>query len=69
MPGELWTEVCNIVKEVVTKTISKKRKCKKAKLLSEEASQIARKEEMLKARRKEKRYPFEFRVPKNSKKR
>ena len=43
MPGELWTEVCNIVKEVVTKTIPKKKKCKNAKWLSEEALQIAKK--------------------------
>ena len=34
-------EVCNIVQEVVTKTIPKKKKCKKAKWLSEEALQIA----------------------------
>ena len=34
---ELWTEVHNIVQEVVTKIISKKKKCKKAKWLSEEA--------------------------------
>ena len=31
VPEELWTEVCNIVEEAVTKTISKKNKCKKAK--------------------------------------
>ena len=37
MPRELWIEVCNILKEVVTKTISKKKKCQKAKVLSEEA--------------------------------
>ena len=37
---ELWTEVCNTAQEVVTKTI-KKKKCKKAKWLSEEALQIA----------------------------
>ena len=43
VPGELWTEVCNIVKEVVTKTIPKKKKCKNAKWLSEEALQIAKK--------------------------
>ena len=41
MPEELWTEVCNIVQEVVTKTIPKKKKCKKAKWLSEEALQTA----------------------------
>ena len=37
VPEELWTEVHNIVQEVVTKTIHKKKKCKKAKWLSEEA--------------------------------
>ena len=37
----LWMEVCNTVQEVVTKTIPKKKKCKKAKWLSEEALQIA----------------------------
>ena len=41
VPEELWTEVCNIAQEVVTKTIPKKKKCKKAKWLSEEALQIA----------------------------
>ena len=39
---ELWTEVCNIVEEAVTKTIPKKKKCK-AKWLSEEALQIVEK--------------------------
>ena len=43
VPEELWMEVCNIVQEVVTKTISKKKKCKKAKGLSKEALQIAEK--------------------------
>ena len=42
---ELWTEICNIVQQVVTKTISKIRKCNKAKWLSEEALQIAEKSE------------------------
>ena len=37
---ELWMEVHNIVQEAVTKTISKKKKCKKAEWLSEEALQI-----------------------------
>ena len=41
VPEELWTEVCNIVQELVTKTIPKKKKCKKAKWLSEEALHIA----------------------------
>ena len=37
VPEELWTEVGNIIQEVVTKTIPKKKKCSKAKWLSEEA--------------------------------
>ena len=41
MPDELWTEVCDIVQETEIKTIPKKKKCKKAKWLSEEALQIA----------------------------
>ena len=40
VPEELWTEVCNIVQEAVTKIILKKKKCKKAKWLCEEALQI-----------------------------
>ena len=43
MPDELWTEVRNIVQEAVVKTIPKKKKCKKAKWLSEEPLQIAEK--------------------------
>ena len=43
MPEKLWTEVCDIVQGAVIKTIPKKKKCKKAKWLSEEASQIAEK--------------------------
>ena len=43
VPEELWMEVCNTVQEVVTKTIPKKKKCKKAKWLSEEVLQIAEK--------------------------
>ena len=42
-PEELWMEVRNIVQEAVTKTIPKKKKCKKAKWLSEEALQRAEK--------------------------
>ena len=41
VPEELWTEVRNIIQEAVIKTIPKKKKCKKAKWLSEEALQIA----------------------------
>ena len=41
MPEEIWTEVHDIVQEMVIKTIPDKKKCKKAKWLSEEALQIA----------------------------
>ena len=41
VPEELWMEVCDIVQKTVSKTIPKKKKCKKAKWLSEEALQIA----------------------------
>ena len=44
VPEELWMEVRNIVQEAVIKTIPKKKKCKKAKWLSEEALQIAERE-------------------------
>ena len=43
VPDELWTEVRDIVQEIRIKTIPKKKKCKKAKWLFEEASQIAEK--------------------------
>ena len=43
VPEELWMEVCDIVQEAVIKTIPKKKKCKKAKWLSEEALQLAEK--------------------------
>ena len=43
VPEEIRTEVRNIVQEVVTKTIPKQKKCKKAKWLSEEALQVAEK--------------------------
>ena len=61
-------EVRDIGQEEVIMTIPKKKKCKKAKWLSEEALQIAvnRSERQ---RRKGKIYPSEFRVPKNSKER
>ena len=41
VPEELWMEVCNIVQEAMIKTIPEKKKCKKAKWLSENALQIA----------------------------
>ena len=43
MPEEVWTEVPDIVQEAMMKTIPKKKKCKKAKWLSEEALQTAEK--------------------------
>ena len=45
VPDELWTEVRDILQETGIKTVLKKKKCKKAKWLSEEALQIAVKEE------------------------
>ena len=53
VPDELWTEVCDIVQETGSKTISKKKKCKKAKWLSEEALQIAVKRRKPKEKRKD----------------
>ena len=43
MPEELWSEVHDIVQEVVMKTISKKKKCKKAKWMSDKALKVAEK--------------------------
>ena len=57
VPDELWMEVCDIVEETGIKTIPKKKKCKKAKWLSQEVW------------RKGKIYPFECRDPNNSKER
>ena len=70
VPDELWMEVRDIVQETGIKTIPKKKKYKKAKWLSEEALQIAVKRREVKSTgEKEKIYPFECRVPKNSKER
>ena len=66
VPDELWTEVHDIVHETGIETIPKKKKCKKAKWLSEEVLQIAEKRRE-RQRRKGKIYPSEFRVLKNSK--
>ena len=67
MPEELCTEAHDIVQNIVIKTIPKKKKCKKAKWLSEEALQIAEKTRQTKSKmRKRKIYPFECTVPKNS---
>ena len=71
MPEKLWMEVHDIVQGTVINTIPKKKKCRKAKWLSEEALQTAekRKEAKERQRRKGKIYPSECRVLKNSKER
>ena len=56
MPEEPWTEVCNIVREVVIKTIPKKKKSKKAKWLSEEILKIAEKRREVKGKGEKERY-------------
>ena len=56
MPDELWTEVCDIEQETGIKTIPKKKKCKKAKWLSEEALQIAEKRREAKGKGEKERY-------------
>ena len=56
MPDELWTEVRDIVQETGIKTISKKKKCKKAKWLSEEALQIVVKRREVKSKGEKERY-------------
>ena len=56
VPEELWTEVRNIVQEVVIKTIPKEKKCKKAKWLSEEALQRAEKRREAKGKEEKERY-------------
>ena len=56
VPDELWTEVHDIVRETGIKTIPRKRKCKKAKWLSEEALQIAVKIREAKSKGEKERY-------------
>ena len=56
VPEELWTEVGNIEQEAVIKTVPKKKKCKKAKWLSEEALQIAEKRREAKSKGENERY-------------
>ena len=73
-PEELWTEVHNIIQEAVIRTIPKKKKCNKAKWLSEEALQIAKKRRHVKGKGENGRYThlntaFECRVPKSNKER
>ena len=58
VPEKLWMETHDIVQEAVIKTIPKKKKCKMAKWLSEEALQIVEKEEKLKAKENTKDIPI-----------
>ena len=53
---EVWMEILDIVQEAVIKTISKKKKCKKAKWLSEEALQIAENRREMKGKVEKERY-------------
>ena len=72
VPEELWTEVRDFVQEVVIKTILKKKKCKKAKWLSEKALQIAEKRQEAKGKGERERSIYlnaEFqRIPRRNKK-
>ena len=56
VPEELWTEVQNIEQEAMTKTIPKKKKCRKAKLLSEEALQKGEERREVKGKGERERY-------------
>ena len=67
VPEEQWTDVFHIVQEKVIKTVPKKKKCKKAKWLSEEVLQIAENRRETKGKGKKER--DKCRVPKNSKER
>ena len=71
-PEELWTEVCDLVHETLIKIIHKKKKCKKAKWLSEEALQIAEKRREAKGKGEKESYTHlnsEFqRLPRRDKK-
>ena len=57
-PEELWMEVCEIVPEAVIKTIPKKKKCKKAKWLSEKTLQITEKRKEVEGKEKGKDIPI-----------
>ena len=71
MPDELWTKVHDIVHETWIKTIPKKKKCKKAKWLSDEALQIAEKRREVKSKEEKERYSHlnaEFKIARRDKK-
>ena len=70
VPEELWMEVHNTVQKAVIKTILKKKKCRKAKWLFEEALPITAQRRKVKGKEEtEKIYPTEGRVPENKKER
>ena len=56
MPEELWMEICDIVQETGIKTIPKKKKCKKAQWLSEDALQTDEKRREMKSKGEKERY-------------
>ena len=56
VPEELWTKICTVVQEVVTKIIPRKNKCKMTKWLSEEALQIAKERREAKGKGERERY-------------
>ena len=66
VPEQPWTEVLNTVQKTLTKTMPKKKRCKEAKWLSEEALQIAEKRGEVKGNEERERYQTECQLPKNS---
>ena len=56
VPDELWTKVCDNIQDTGSKTVPKKKKCKKTKWLSEEALQIAVKQREVKSKGEKERY-------------
>ena len=69
VPEELWMEACDIVQQVMTKTIPKRKKCKKAKWLSEEALKITKKRREAKGKGERERYTQLNAVSENCKER
>ena len=68
VPEELWMEVCDIVQEAGIKTIPKRKKCKKAKWLPEEALQVAEKRREAKGKEKRKDIPISMQSSKGKEK-
>ena len=56
MPEELWTEIHDIVQEVVIRTIPKKKKCKKGEMVAKEGFQVAEKRKEAKGKGEKERY-------------